>query len=216
MTRDEDDRNMNVCFSEVPLEIETAEPRHSYVEYQTRRHITTRALQKLLRGRERRHVESHRSDETVQRLAYRFIIVDDVHDVRVVGHDALSAAVDKVNWKTAPLGEFAVAQRRPPCDSIIVRLIASPMPMPSGLVVKNASNTLSSFAGSSPSPESLTATITFSSSSLELTNNSRAPLLLFAIASIPLTIKFSITCCNCTRSPRTKGKWSPSFRFRST
>src|SRR5690242_19739549 len=97
MTRDEDDRNMNVRFSEIALKIETAEPRHAHVEYQTRRHVGTRALQKLLRRRERSNIESHRSDETIQRLAYRFVIVNDVHDVSVVAHDALSAAVDNVN-----------------------------------------------------------------------------------------------------------------------
>ena len=39
-----------------------------------------------------------------------------------------------MNCKTAPLGTFGVAQSRPPWASMIDRLIASPMPMPSGLV----------------------------------------------------------------------------------
>src|ERR1043165_9065714 len=216
MSGNEDDGKVNVSLGKRALEIETAESRHAHVEDQTRCEVRPFVLQKLLRRRKRRHPESHRSDETLQRLAYRLIVVDHEHN-RIIAHDVRSALVGKVNWKTAPRGEFAVAQRRPPCASIIVRLIASPIPMPSGFVVKNASNTLSSLAGSSPSPESLTATTTFSSSSaFELTNNSRAPSLLFAIASNPLTIKFRITCCNCTRSPRTSGKSSLSCRFRST
>jgi hypothetical protein len=39
------------------------------------------------------------------------------------------------NWKTAPLGTSVKARSRPPCDSMMVRLTASPIPMPSGLVV---------------------------------------------------------------------------------
>src|SRR6185369_6382819 len=73
--------------------------------------------------------------------------------------EEVSEAAGSVNWKTAPWGELEVAQRRPPWDSMIVRLIARPMPIPSGFVVKKASNTRSRFAGSSPSPVSRTVTI---------------------------------------------------------
>src|SRR5689334_1655383 len=97
MARDEDDGNVNVCFTKIALEIETAESRHAHVEYQTSRHITTRALQKLLRRREGRNIQSHRSNKTLQRLADRFVIVNDVHDVSVVRHDAFSAPVDNIN-----------------------------------------------------------------------------------------------------------------------
>src|SRR5262245_35523243 len=40
-----------------------------------------------------------------------------------------------VNCKTVPWGTLAVAHSRPPCASIIRRLIASPSPSPCGLVV---------------------------------------------------------------------------------
>ena len=50
-----------------------------------------------------------------------------------------SAAVGKVKWNVAPRPLFAVAHKRPPCDSTIERLIDNPMPLPWGLVVKNAS-----------------------------------------------------------------------------
>jgi hypothetical protein len=39
------------------------------------------------------------------------------------------------NWNTAPLGSLGKARSSPPCDSMMVRLTASPIPMPSGLVV---------------------------------------------------------------------------------
>jgi len=44
-------------------------------------------------------------------------------------------SVGSVKQKTAPCGSFGIAQSRPPWASTIERLIASPMPMPLGLVV---------------------------------------------------------------------------------
>src|SRR4029078_4561697 len=134
MPGDEDDRNVNVYLSELALQIETTQSRHSHVEYQTSRNIRSRALQQLLRRSKCLNPKSHRSHETLQRLAYPFIIIDDEHHLIV--HGALSGCTGQVNRKTAPFGGFEVAQRRPPCASMMVRLIASPMPIPSGLVVK--------------------------------------------------------------------------------
>jgi len=41
----------------------------------------------------------------------------------------------RAKWKVDPWSAFSVAQSRPPCASMMERLIDSPMPMPSGLVV---------------------------------------------------------------------------------
>src|SRR6266851_636428 len=49
------------------------------------------------------------------------------------------AAVRRVKQNVAPRSSFAVAHKRPPCESTMERLIASPMPEPCILVVKNAS-----------------------------------------------------------------------------
>jgi hypothetical protein len=46
----------------------------------------------------------------------------------------------QVKWKVAPLPSSPLAQIRPPCDSTIDLLTAKLMPLPCGLVVKNASN----------------------------------------------------------------------------
>jgi hypothetical protein len=40
-------------------------------------------------------------------------------------------------WKLAPRGEPLAAHKRPPCDSIIERLIERPIPVPWLFVVKN-------------------------------------------------------------------------------
>src|SRR5580700_4647713 len=41
-----------------------------------------------------------------------------------------SALVGRVKQKLAPRGELSAAHKRPPCDSIIERLMRSPMPVP--------------------------------------------------------------------------------------
>ena len=72
---------------------------------------------------------------------HTFIIVDD--EDSSCGIDIHASAADlpgKLKWNVAPGPVLFVAQRCPPCDSTMERLIASPMPAPSGFVVKNASN----------------------------------------------------------------------------
>src|SRR5207249_5947312 len=64
------------------------------------------------------------------------------------------------NWKMAPCGSFGVAHSRPPCASTMERLIASPMPMPPALVLKNALNICSRGFAARPTPVSSTATLT--------------------------------------------------------
>ena len=49
-------------------------------------------------------------------------------------------AAGKVKWNVAPRPPSPLAQIRPPCDSMIDLLIARPIPLPCGFVVKNASN----------------------------------------------------------------------------
>ena len=41
----------------------------------------------------------------------------------------------RAKWKVVPWPGFAVAQSRPPCPSMMERLMDSPMPNPSGFVV---------------------------------------------------------------------------------
>jgi hypothetical protein len=51
------------------------------------------------------------------------------------GDSITSSLVGSPNWNTAPLGTLGKARSCPPCDSMIVRLTANPIPMPSGFVV---------------------------------------------------------------------------------
>src|SRR6478672_7843361 len=60
------------------------------------------------------------------------------------------AIAGSLNWKVAPWCGLRLAHSLPQCPSMIERLMESPMPVPSGFVVKNASNSRSESSPSSP------------------------------------------------------------------
>src|SRR6266852_1791234 len=64
--------------------------------------------------------------------------------------------VGKVKWNVAPRPSLTAAHKRPPCDSTMERLMANPMPLPCGLVVKNAEKISSIFSIGNPTPVALT------------------------------------------------------------
>src|SRR5580692_4563539 len=64
--------------------------------------------------------------------------------------------IGKVKLKVAPPPPFPLAHNCPPCDSTMERLMAKPMPLPCGLVVKKAEKIWSTFPTGSPGPVSLT------------------------------------------------------------
>src|SRR6266478_7610511 len=64
--------------------------------------------------------------------------------------------IGRVKWKVAPPPLLALAHNCPPCDSTMERLMANPMPLPCGLVVKNAEKIRSIFSVGNPTPVSLT------------------------------------------------------------
>jgi hypothetical protein len=65
-------------------------------------------------------------------------------------------AAGKLKWNVAPRPSWDVAHSLPPCDSTMERLIASPMPLPWGFVVKKALNISSAPPAGNPTPVSLT------------------------------------------------------------
>src|SRR5262249_60531978 len=73
--------------------------------------------------------------EVLEGRAQRRIVLDDEHQGLGVRHAPSSLPRGSVNCTTAPWGTLAVAHSRPPCASIIRRLIANPSPSPCGLVV---------------------------------------------------------------------------------
>src|SRR4030088_305895 len=81
---------------------------------------------------------------------------DEHHRSAFACHSFVSALVGRVKQKLAPRGELSTAHKRPPCDSMMERLMRSPMPVPWGLFVKKALKIWSACCGGSPTPVSLT------------------------------------------------------------
>lgn len=105
-------------------------------------------------------------------------------------------APGRVNWKVVPRSELAVADRRPPCDSMIDRLIESPIPVPCVLVVKNASKILSACSRGSPTPVSVTEGNSEPSGVFSdyMVRTPGVPVSL--MASMAFSERFMNTCCN--------------------
>src|SRR4051794_21068185 len=95
--------------------------------------------------------------QALDRRSRRRVVVHYKYDRLFRRHHALPLSAGSSNWKIAPCPELK-AHKRPPCASMIVRLIDSPIPKPSFLVVKNAANNCSGSPAGSPGPESSTAT----------------------------------------------------------
>src|SRR5438105_2099857 len=206
---DEDDGNVEVDLRHPRLEIEPAQARQPDVEHQAAGNIRRRAGEELLRGREGLDLQPCRPDQTCQSLSNGVVVVHDEHGCSRLGHDSVYTLVGSVRENVAPRGELSEAHKRPPCDSTMERLIDSPIPSPRGLVVKNASK-IWSRCGGRPLPVSRTVTRSCSFSvRCDFKASSRIPSTSF-IASMPLRMRFIRTCCNWTRSPRTRGSLAVS------
>jgi hypothetical protein len=135
MLRDEDNRSVDIRFGQLALEVQPTQPRQAHVEHQAAGHIRASALQELPRRREGLDRQPHRPEETLQRVAHRCIIINNEYHGASFGHDTFSPSAASVHCKMAACGECRVAHSRPPCALMMERLIASPIPMPSGFVV---------------------------------------------------------------------------------
>src|SRR2546425_5708006 len=130
MTRDEDDRDRGSRLGEFALEIEATQPGQAHIEDEAPGPIRTLAPQELLRRPERLDPEPDRRDQAPGRFANRPIVVDDEDDGVLGAHDTGWPRAGRTNWNVAPWPAFGVAHNRPPCASMIDRLIESPIPRP--------------------------------------------------------------------------------------
>src|SRR6202051_2695491 len=153
VSRDKNDRSVNVGIGQMPLEIEATDPGQPDVEHQTARHIRVGALQELLCRSEQLYLQSNRTDAALDSAPNRRIIVDHKNNGRRFCHEGFQSSAGRVNSKSAP-PDTATAHKRPPWDSTMERLIDRPIPMPSGLSVKNGSKIWSDFPGSISGPDS--------------------------------------------------------------
>src|SRR6266404_1891028 len=209
MTSNKDDRNPDSGLRQVALKVQTVNSWKSHVQNQATWPVRPLATQKLLRRPEGLGAQAHRLQQALDGGTHQVVVINDKHRGDGCGrHSWTSTLVGKVRLKLAPRGELSAAHKRPPCDSTMERLIRSPMPVPLGLVVKNALKIWSACCGGSPTPVSLTEISSCSSSPRsDLMIRSRIPSTSF-IASMLFIMRFISTCCSCTRSPRTWGRSS--------
>ena len=149
MSRDEHDLRVRLA-GDLALQIQAVDVRQVDVQDQAPGQVGLGELQVLGGRPEGDDVQVCRGQELLQCFAHAEIVVDDEHDVIVRAHRDALEEIGSVKLNTAPRGVLFVAQTRPWCASTIQREIASPMPMPVSLVVKNGSNTRST--SSSPLP----------------------------------------------------------------
>src|SRR5262245_28348611 len=157
----------------------------------------------------RRHHARTRSEGTTERLWDLGPTWARASDAAGEGAAAQAAADLPVRrWirKVAPPAGSFSTRRRPPWVSTIVRLIASPIPSPSFLVVKNGSKSRGRVLAAMPGPESCTPISTYGAATAVVhTVTFRLGDRPVAAALMALASRFRITCWICTRSPSRTG-----------
>ncbi len=76
----EDDGNVNVCFGQFGLEVETAQSRQSDVEHQTAEHVGKMALQQFGGRPEHFDLVPDGPEQASERLAQGFIVINNKDD----------------------------------------------------------------------------------------------------------------------------------------
>src|SRR5258708_5322747 len=79
-TRNEDDRHVRPVDCDALLQIEAVETRKSNVENQTARDMDSWARQEVLCGLESFWLPTCVADQQFERLAHRYVVVNDEHD----------------------------------------------------------------------------------------------------------------------------------------
>src|SRR5882672_588730 len=102
-----------------------------------------------------------------QRGAHRWIIINHENNWNCGVHDSLFFLWGTENKNVIPRSSFRSNHSRPSWALRIDLQMASPIPMPPVLVVKNGSNTCSEAPLSIPTPTSATATVTAPRASMD-------------------------------------------------
>src|SRR5579862_5435134 len=139
MPGNEDEGDGVICRRQLALELKPGSLGQTNIQHQTSWPVRPLTAEKLLGGREGLDPPSHGTNQAVEPLAHRGVIVhhkyDGIGGMRWRFHDPPSFQTGRVNWKVTPEPRCEVAQSLPPCASTIERLMASPRPSPCGLVV---------------------------------------------------------------------------------
>src|SRR5665647_973252 len=139
-----------------------------------------------------------------QGIPYCGIVIDNENGDRRSTHGAKG----NVKWNVAPGPASGSSQSCPLMASMSERLIASPSPMPPGLVVKNGSKIRLAVLKSRPGPLSCTVTraIFLPVVVCTLTVMAKVGVPASRMASTPLCIRLTRTFCTWMRLPSTGGR----------
>ena len=115
MPRDEHDGKRGAALVQTLLQLQAAHPRHAYVEHEAAALGVVVDVEKGVRGRIGRDIESHRIDEVAQGIAHGIVVVDH-EDGRGGGiaHTSDSVAFGRLKRKVTPRSGLRVNQNRPP------------------------------------------------------------------------------------------------------
>src|SRR5262249_37363326 len=151
-------------------------------------------IEERLGGREAANAKIGGREQEGERFPRRIVIVYDM-DHQLAGHPSSSSGVTprRVKRKIDPpsgLGSIVIC---PPSDSMIMRAIDTPIPMPWRLVLTKGVDGGGASCGSRPGPVSATLTTTMLSAEARVdTTSSRRSAV--SIASMAFRSKFSRTC----------------------
>src|SRR5690606_16137581 len=146
-----DDRQLAGAAAQLGMQRGAAHPTHAHVQHQTSRLLRPIGREEGFCAVMALDFEAFGFAQQAEAVAHRGIVVNNEY------HGPAHAANGRVKLKHAPASCTDSAQRRPPCDSMMVRLMARPMPSPSGLVVKNGSKMRCRVSVAMPAPLSHTA-----------------------------------------------------------
>ena|SRR6266851_851439 len=80
VTADEDDRQMNICFDQIFVKIQSASSGQPDIENKASRRVWAGVSQEFLHGAEQFDAQAYRSEEALERRADLLIVIDDDDD----------------------------------------------------------------------------------------------------------------------------------------
>src|SRR5262245_5134916 len=161
MCCDENNRDLDACVIQCFLQVQPADARQSHIENETTGKIRPIVRQEFGGRAEEFSLQTDRPQKVFEGASHGSVVLNNEDLVLQLFHFAVTPT-GSVKLKAAPLGDRCSAHNRPPCVSMIERLIVSPMPIPFFFVVKNGSKIELERSFGRPHPRSNTWTNTAS------------------------------------------------------